>query len=243
VFKEKLYLAWKPDHPNIIKYQRIDEDSRLELPEPLTIDAQNIVSGPVLGTTSSEIFFAWLAGPKRPDETYDIWIAESSDGETFEPFNYSRQNRHAHSFYPPAFSACGDVIAIYWIQETRVHRAEINPDETDYDSARPREPGVIDFHAAVYQKFARYSHQPVPPPCPIGVATAYGAGRRWLFVTLSDDTVWVVPPPGDEIYSLDKVETFSSERVGATLVLDHSNIFVVWKDYRDLNYREAKILV
>jgi len=245
-FKEKLYLAWKPEDANVIKYQRTDGETHLEFGLPYMLRADHMVSGPVIGSTTRQIFFSWLAGPERQDGTYDIWIAESTDGNSFDAFNYSRQNIHAHSRYPPCFSARGDVMAIHWIHGTKVFRAEINPDDTEYDAANLPEPHVIDFATIGQPKQDVSSATNLPHPYlfPIGIACAYGENRRWLVVTRSDDTVWIVPPKGGEFYTLTAADTSSAERVGAAFVeISHKsrNVFIVWKDYRDNNYRECKI--
>ena len=242
-FKEKLYLAWKPEDSNVIKYQRIDSESHLEFGAPATVRADHIVCGPVLGATSRQIFLTWLAGPERADGTHDIWIAESSDGHSFDVFNYSRQNIHAHSRYPPCFSARGDVMALHWIYDTKVFRAEINPDDTEYDTAGPPEPHAIDF-ATVGQPPEDVSTAIRPHVFPTGVTCAYGHNKRWLIVTRSDDAIWVVPPHGDEIYPLNAASASSAKRAGAAFVgvsTNRWNLFVAWKDYRDNNYRECKV--
>jgi len=238
-----LYIAWKPEEPDVIKYQRSDAKIRFDFPEALTVEAKDIVSAPVLAVTSSEIWLSWLAGPSKPDGTYDIWLAESTDGKSWDSFNYSRQNRHAHTSYPPAFSARGDVLTIHWIDGTKVHSAEINPDETEFDTqARPPYPKVYDFTT-----IGDYGAETFRHTFPIGVAAAYGDDKRWLFVTTSDDKIWVLPPKHDgQVYALTDTpaDAKSKHRAGAAFVElspDRRNIFVTWKDDRDKNYREAKI--
>src|SRR5277367_3516793 len=41
----KMYLAWKPEEPNVIKYQCTDGSIRFN-PAPSTVPAENIVAGP-----------------------------------------------------------------------------------------------------------------------------------------------------------------------------------------------------
>jgi len=64
-FNDKMYLAWKPEEPNVIKYQRTDGSLRFDPKPPLTVPAENIVAGPVLARTSTTLYLSWLAGPAR----------------------------------------------------------------------------------------------------------------------------------------------------------------------------------
>ena len=246
-FNDKMYLAWKPEEPNVIKYQRTDGSLRFDPKPPLTVPAENIVAGPVLARTSTTLYLSWLAGPARPDGSYDIYLSESTDGETFETFNYSKSNKHARTHCPPCFSACGEVLTIYWINGCKVHSGEVNPDDTEFDTHETyATPKVYDF-----EKIYCHAMQNVTPSVhskhPIAIACAYGDNKRWLVVTTSDDKVWILPPRGDTpLYTLtdSSAQASSAMRVGAAFVEispERRQVFINWKDKSDENYRECRI--
>lgn len=248
--EQKMYLAWKPENSDVIKYQRTDSSLHFEFPAPKIVEAEHIVAGPVLATTSNAIWLCWLAGPAYPDGTYDIYLSESSDGIKFDTFNYSKPNRHARTRYPPCFSARNDVLIIHWINGCKVHSGEVNPDDTEFDTHGA--PKLYDFEKiyshpdyAMRQGTSGYYENKVPVP--IGIACAYADNKRWLVVTTSDDQVWVLPPHGDTpCYTLTAApaEVKSAERVGAAFVEitpERRQVFINWKDEASKNYRECRI--
>ena len=82
VFQDKLYIAWKPDNADVIKYQRTDGEGNWES-NPFSVGGSN-VSGlpgpyaPALGVYGGKLYLAWLA--KADSAPYDIWFTTSSDG-------------------------------------------------------------------------------------------------------------------------------------------------------------------
>lgn len=219
VFQDKLYVAWKPDNADVIKYQRTDGEGNWES-NPFSVGGSNVSglpgpSAPAFGVSGGKLYLAWLA--KADSAPYDIWFTTSSDGSQWTAPGRIQvliggSYKYASSSYPPCFSKDGSDWIFYWISGSTVYFAPVV---------------IAGSTTAVKTVTGPWSK-------PTGISCVYRDDQQWILVTDTDQNISVTRFPKAE-FSLTGLNSLakSSEAVGVAILPGTPSaswkIFVVWE--------------